>query len=537
MTEPLLWLAALGPLALIAVALPMNRRPAVVANAATVASMLTLVIMIATACWRIGSAGGALRTGTMGVDGVGLAFYVDALTAIVAMLVAFVGTIVIRYSRNYMDGDAGHVRFVRLLSLTLAFVLLLILSGNLFQLALAWTATALSLDQLLLFYRERPAAALAARKKFIVSRMGDACLIAAMLLVHRLFGSLDYDAIFLGARALQDTHDVPASVHAIAVLLVIAGVLKSAQFPLHGWLIEVMETPTPVSALLHAGIINAGGFLLLRFANVLALSWPALDLLLVVGGLTALFGSVVMMTQTSVKVSLAYSTIAQMGFMMLQIGLGAFSAALLHLVAHSLYKAHAFLSSGSVIDLARASWSPSPGGRPHPARVAFAIAIVLAAALGVGTLFGATLTRQPGVFALGAIVLLGLTHLLGNAIDERPNLFVVGRTVLLAGVVAAAYFMLQWVAARLTAHALPPVLALRGPFDLAIIAGVVLGFAAITVFQNRLSGHAAASRWQAWYAHVSNGFYVNTLANRWVLRWWPPASVQQPAVAHPSRGA
>ena len=116
-------------------------------------------------------------------------------------------------------------------------------------------------------------------------------------------------------------------------------------------------------ALLHAGLINAGGFLVLRFADVMAPSASAGMLLLVIGGVTALFGSIVMLTQTSIKVSLAYSTIGQMGFMLFQCGLGAYPIALLHIVAHSLYKAHAFLSSGSVVDLARASWVPAAGTR------------------------------------------------------------------------------------------------------------------------------------------------------------------------------
>lgn len=276
-----------------------------------------------------------------------------------------------------------------------------------------------------------------------------------------------------------------------------------------------------MSALLHAGVINAGGFLVLRFADVISLSSPSMEILVIVGGVTALFGSVVMLTQTSVKVSLAYSTIAQMGFMMLQCGLGAFAAALLHIVAHSLYKAHAFLSSGSVIDLARASWSPSPGGQPHPARMAMIVGLVLAAALVVGTLFGATITAQPGVFALGAVVMLGLAHLITQAFDERPSLYVVGRTAALALVVSLAYFGLQWAVEHVLAGSLPPVQALRGPLDLVIVALVVLAFAAVTVFQSVLPGKADAPRWQAAYVHLANGLYVNTLANRLVLRFWP----------------
>ena len=136
---------------------------------------------------------------------------------------------------------------------------------------------------------------------------------------------------------------------AAAALLAIAALLKSAQFPTHGWLTEVMETPTPVSALLHAGVVNAGGFLLIRFADVMLQAPVVLAVLVMVGGFTALFGSLVMLTQSAVKTSLAWSTVAQMGFMILQCGLALFPIALLHIVAHSLYKAHAFLASGSAI--------------------------------------------------------------------------------------------------------------------------------------------------------------------------------------------
>ncbi len=538
MTEPLLWLLALGPLALAGAGmLPAgwaNRHPFLVARAATAAGVAALSLIVAATGIQLALGSAVLQTGTIGFAGIGLALQLDVLSATVAVLVAFVGTIVIHYSRNYLAGDPGHGRFIRWLSLTLACVLALILAGNLFQLGLAWLGTSLGLHRLLLFYPARPAAILAARKKFIASRIGDLCLIVAMTLAHDRFGSLDFSAIQQGAKLLHEAASIPADIHVLAALLVVAGLLKCAQFPLHGWLLEVMETPTPVSALLHAGIINAGGFLLLRFADVLALSGPALDLLLLVGGATALFGSVVMMTQTSIKASLAYSTIAQMGFMMLQIGLGAFSAALLHLVAHSLYKAHAFLSSGSAIDLQRAPGSAATSWRPHPARMLLAIGLVLATTLAAGTLFGMRPDDQPGVFALGTIVMLGLTHLIGQAIDERPNAALIGRVVLLATAVATSYFGLQWLAARLTAGVLPSALAVRGPFDLAIVATVVCGFAAITVLQGLLSGRIHTSSWQRWHAHVTNGFYVNTIANRLVLRFWPtaPARPRAPA-AHP----
>ena len=543
MISALLWFIVLGPLALVAVGLvpggAANRNAAKIAPLAFAASLAALALAIAAA--GVGFGLGTVRTPTptLGIAGVGFGLYLDALTAVLFILVAFVGAVVVRYSRNYLDGDPNQGRFIKWLCLTLAAVLLLIVSGNLLQFALAWIATSAGLHQLLLFYPNRQAAVLAARKKFLASRLGDACLIGAMVLVHRSFGSLDYAAVFAGAEALRGTGGAPGTVHGIAVLLVVAALLKSAQFPLHGWLTEVMETPTPVSALLHAGIINAGGFLVLRFADVIVLSTPSLDALVIVGGLTAIFGSVVMLTQTSVKVSLAYSTIAQMGFMLLQCGLGAFSAALLHIVAHSLYKAHAFLASGSVVDLARASWTPSPGGRPHPARVAMVVAALFAVLLVVSTLFGATLWEKPGVFALGAIVLLGLGHLIVNAIDERPSAYVVGRALALACVVAVAYFGLQFAAERLLAGALPPVQPLRGPFELLVVLAVLLVFGAVTAAQNLLPLRADRAWSQALYVHLANGLYVNTLANRLVLRFWPspPRARNEATLPNPVAGA
>lgn len=522
------WLLAAAPLSLAGLgALPSataNRTPLRFANQAQAAALAALAIAL------IGAGAvalyGPIRTGTLGVAGIGLAFHLDALSAVMSVLVAFVGAIVIRYSRNYLAGDPNHGRFVKWLCLTLASVLLLILSGNLLQFALAWVGASLGLNKLLLFYGHRQGAVLAARKKFIASRVGDLCLLFAMILLYAVFGSLDHAVIFAEAKMLSQA---PWLLHAAALFLALAALVKSAQFPTHGWLQEVMETPTPVSALLHAGVINAGGFLILRFSDVIALSTPSLDMLAIIGGMTALFGSLVMLTQTSIKGSLAYSTVAQMGFMMLQCGLGAFSSALLHIVAHSLYKAHAFLSSGSVIDLARASWTPSPGGKPHRARLIIAVVASLAAALIASAAFGASLTEKPGVFALGAIVLLGLTHLIANGIDERPNSYVIGRIAGGAIVVAVAYFALQLLFDRLTAGSLPPTQALRGPLDLAIVALVLISFAAVTLFQGLLPGRDGTPLWRALYAHVSNGFYVNTLANRWVLRFWPaPPSAPKP---------
>jgi NAD(P)H-quinone oxidoreductase subunit 5 len=491
-----------------------------------VAGIATLAIALITA--GVVLVDGPMRSPLVGVAGIGASIYLDRLSATMFCLVSFIGAIVLSYSRNYLDGDPGQTRFTRFLCATLCAVLVLIVSGNMLLFTLAWIGTSVGLNSLLLFYPERRSAVIAARKKFLASRVGDAALIVAMLLLYHTFGTLEYSTLFAQTAALRGAEPAPA-LHASAFLFVLAALLKSAQFPWHGWLIEVMETPNPVSALLHAGIINAGGYLILRFANVLSVSLGSLELLAIVGGITALFGSIVMLTQTSIKVTLAYSTIAQMGFMMLECGLGAFPAAMLHIVAHSLYKAHAFLSSGSVIDIARASWTPSPGGKPHPRRQLFAIVGVLGVAFGVSRLFGATLAAEPGIFTLGAVLLLGLIHLVANGIDERPSAYVIGRTLLYAAVVGVAYFALQLAAVEFFANSLPPQQALRGPLDLSIVVAVVVSFAIVTFLQGLVPGQGGSARWQSLYAHVSNGFYVNTLANRFVLATFSsrkPAAVE-----------
>jgi NAD(P)H-quinone oxidoreductase subunit 5 len=238
---------------------------------------------------------------------------------------------------------------------------------------------------------------------------------------------------------------------------------------------------------------------------------------------------VVMLTQNAIKVALAWSTIAQMGFMLLQCGLGAWPAALLHIVAHSLYKAHAFLSSGSVVDIARTSWSPSPGGGAHPARLGLVMVGVLAGVGVVGTVSGFDLAREPGLFALGAILLMGLTHYIAQSIDLRPTGFVIARTIVAALGVAAAWFALQSGMAAMMAGTLPSVANRSDGLALAAIIAVVTSFAVLTIGQSSFitakpakDGVAQTPEWaRAFYVHAHNGLYVNAIANRLVLRWWP----------------
>ena len=523
MTHPVALIALLPPAALAAAALAPTPgdgdAPKIIASRCIFAGLTALAGALALAA--LVASRGPLFLQLLSLRGVGLSLYVDALSAILLALVSFIGVVVLRFSRNYLDGDPGQSRFFKWLALTLAAVLTLIVSGNLALLIAAWIVTSLGLHRLLLFYPERPAAQFAAKKKFVASRIGDLCLLAAAWLLWTRFGTLELPELMASAKALPPARELSAP----GLLIACAALLKSAQLPMHGWLIEVMETPTPVSALLHAGVINAGGFLVLRLADVVVLSDAAMTTLALIGGATALFGSVVMLTQTSVKASLAYSTVAQMGFMMLECGLGAFPAAALHIVAHSLYKAHAFLSSGSIIDLARASWTPSPTGQPHPARYLLAIVATPLFALVVGAFFGATLMERPGAIVLAAILLMGLAHLFANAWDERVNMAVLGRTAVMATLVAALFFTLHAGAERLLAQSLPLSAPLRSALEAIIACVVIFSFGAVTLFQSVMASHAKSNFWQAAYVHLSQGLYLNAFANRLMLRLWPRSAL------------
>ena len=525
------WLPLTGPLLLALIGLvPSGREPRRLADLGAAVALVAL----ASAALVLVVPGGVLRTPTVGLAGVGLSGYLDGLSATMLALVSFVGAVVLRFSRNYLDGDPRHGAFLRTLALTLAAVLAMVVSGNLALTGLAWLATGVGLRRLLTFYRHRPAAMLCARKNLLVSRTADLLLLVAAILLWRAAGSLDYAHLF--ARAAEWRNAVlPLPVSVAAVLVALAALLKSAQIPVHGWLLEVMETPTPVSALLHAGIINGGGFLVLRLSPVVDQVPGALALLAVVGAATAIAGSLVMLTQTSVKVSLAWSTVAQMGFMMLELGLGAYAAALLHVVAHSLYKAHAFLSSGSVVELARAAWSPAPGERPHPGRLGLALAGAVVIALTVGRLFGADLVHAPGVVVLGAVLVFGLTQLLAQAIDARPSAYVLVRAAGLAIALAVTWFGLQAASERLLIGVLPVHVAAASPLAIALAVSVIAAFAALTLLQVVAVGHVDGPCWRALHAHMANGLYLNTLANRWVLRLWPRPP--QPLAAPADRNA
>lgn len=262
-----------------------------------------------------------------------------------AILVQFLGTVIGLFSSRYLDGEQGQAQFIRAFSGVLSAVHVLLLADHWLALISAWALIGLFLEQLLCFYPERPFAMLAAHKKFIADRVADTLLIAAAGLAWWEIGSGSLSDLFAHIAGSEISLPLQAS----AVLLVLAVVIRTAIFPVHGWLIQVMEAPTPVSALLHAGVVNLSGFVLIRFASLLEASTVARWLLVSFGLLTALLAGLVMLTRISIKVRLAWSTVAQMGFMILECGLGLYTLAAMHLLGHSLYKAHAFLSASSIV--------------------------------------------------------------------------------------------------------------------------------------------------------------------------------------------
>lgn len=436
--------------------------------------------------------------------------YLDGVSSLTFLLVSFVGLVVCQYSIRYLDGDPRQGDYFRWVAATIGSVSLLVLSGNLLMLVVAWVATSLSLHQLLLHFPMRTGARWAAWKKFAISRAGDAFLVVALYMVFREFGTFDLSAIF-AAVAPDQVISVPRAntLALVGWLVVLGGITKSAQFPLHSWLPETLETPTPVSALMHAGVVNAGGFLIIRLSPLLVHQPAALDLLAVVGTATAALGGVVMLTQSSVKKALAYSTVAQMGFMMLQCGLGAFSAAMLHLVAHSLYKAYAFLNCGNVLKEERASRGVAEPKFVGRSSLIYLPLIAAASVVGCGAiawLMGFDVSSKSGGDALAAIFCLALTMGLWESLTIRRQ------GALGMAVVAAAVLTVLYISSYLAIDSLvgANVAQLRSDIRTGIAGSLVVitfvGLAALQV----LVRLPAAHQWRdALYVHAINGFYVD----------------------------
>ena len=286
---------------------------------------------------------------------VSVGFLLDELTAVMLIVVTSVSTLVHIYSVGYMKGEDGYYRFFSYLSLFTFSMLMLVLGNNFLQLFFGWEAVGLSSYLLIGFYYEKVSAADAGKKAFIVNRFGDFGFILGLFLIYASFGTLHYEPVFahmdqIATRTftlLGMTFNLPT---AIALLLFCGAMGKSAQLPLHVWLPDAMEGPTPVSALIHAAtMVTAGVFLVARCNPIFSLSPMALNVITIVGSITCLFAALIALTQTDIKRVVAYSTVSQLAYMFIACGVGAYGAGIFHLFTHAFFKALLFLGCGSII--------------------------------------------------------------------------------------------------------------------------------------------------------------------------------------------
>jgi NADH-quinone oxidoreductase subunit L len=271
---------------------------------------------------------------------------VDQLSAVMLLVVTGVGFLIHVYSIGYMHGDPGYARYFTYLNLFVFSMVMLVLAGDFLLLYVFWEAVGLCSYLLIGFWYQRQSAADAGKKAFIVNRVGDFGFGLGIMLIWTTFGTLAYGEVF----AKADASVAPATYTAIALLLFMGACGKSAQLPLHVWLPDAMEGPTPVSALIHAAtMVTAGVYMVARCHVLFERSPVALDVVAWVGGLTALFAATIGLVQTDIKRVLAYSTVSQLGYMFVGVGVGAYAAGVFHLVTHAFFKALLFLGAGSVI--------------------------------------------------------------------------------------------------------------------------------------------------------------------------------------------
>ena len=276
---------------------------------------------------------------------VDLSLLVDPLSVTMMLIVSGVGGLIVLYSIGYMDGDREERRYFAYMSLFVFSMLLLVQAGNFLLLLVGWGLVGLASYLLIGFWHERPEAVAAAKKAFVMNAVGDATMALAFFVLMWQTGTLDFLASFEGAAGLSQT-----AVNLVALGLLGGAVAKSAQIPLHTWLPDAMEGPTPVSALIHAAtMVTAGVYLIVRAHPIFELAPSISDLAAGLGALTLLVAGLVALVQTDIKRVIAYSTMSQIGYMFVGAGLGAYSSAMFHLMTHAFFKALLFLAAGVVI--------------------------------------------------------------------------------------------------------------------------------------------------------------------------------------------
>jgi len=426
----------------------------------------------------------------------------SSLGLILALLVQLLGTVICAFSARYLVGEVGQHRFVGALAAVLASVHLLLIADHWLLLIAAWTSVGMALQHLLCFYPERSFAQLAAHKKFIADRVADVMLLVATALAWIEVGSGSLSAL----KTYVAHHGMPLTLQMTAVLLVLAVIVRTALLPVHGWLIQVMEAPTPISALLHAGVVNLGGFVIIQTAPIFEPATAARIVLWVFGLTTAVLAGMVMLTRVTIKVRLAWSTVAQMGFMLVECALGLYTLAALHLIGHSLYKANAFLRASSSVRHTRMQLLRG-ASRPNT------VTLLLAPGLSTLAVFLVqTLTGQPSWPWWWSLVLgLGWAPLIWLPSAQ------VGWPARMGQVFFGFLMVLVLSLAAVAAHALPFGLHDAPDHELGLFTLIVMAslYAFLTLLQMRPLLLARLRRCS--YA----GFYLDEKYTRLTLYLWP----------------
>ena len=431
------------------------------------------------------------------------------VTCSLGLLVTVVGAVVIQYTRRYLDGDSKLASFTWFLGLSVSSALCMMLADNLLLLVGGWAITSIGLHFLLTHYQAEADALAVARKKFLISRLGDIALLFALASIYQTWGTLSLTHLF---EQMRTSHQAPV---AAVWWICIAAISKSAQFPFHTWLPDTLASPTPVSALMHAGIINGGGALLLKFAPALVEVPSAGLFLAIVGSITMTIGMVSMWGQASIKRKLAWSTVSQMGFMTAECGISAFVAALIHILGHGLYKATSFLDSSTVEPVS-----------PRPTRLSggpfFGLVLAgsfLSLPLQAGLHSGKLVPAQCAVMAMTGLatghVLVALhAYLSTNTSRIRTWLTMIACSQLIALISA---FTIR-VATQTLQFPLPNTSQIA-TVACAIPVATLFGLSLYQAFEADFN---ASTLGKSIYVHSQNGFYIGLVADKLVARIWSP---------------
>ena len=465
-------------------------------NGLSVAALIFSLVALVTQMWLV-SANPSVQAGGAGWLAANL------FGAWVSLLVQFLGVAIGVFSSRHLEGEPRQAVYIAALAAVLCSVHFLLLANHWIVLIAAWAAIEYAMHYLLCFYRDRPFALLAAHKKMVTDRAADALLIVAAVLSWSEVGSGSFSALWAHIQAGHASTALAWS----GMCLALAVIARTALMPVHGWLVQVMEAPTPVSALLHAGVVNLGGYVLVLFAPLLGVSLAARWLLVVFGLVSAVVSGLVLLTRVSQKVHLAWSTIAQMGFMVLECGLGLYLFAALHLLGHSLYKAHNFLNASSAVEESNRKLLTGTSENSG-----FSMIVALPIALAVVFTVQAFMNGHAWPWWWSVVLALAWAPLLWvpKATPDRSG--IVGVRVTTALGVAVFLTLVTSIMDHV------PVGAANDPLDAAgIVAMIGMGamYLEMAAFQLWPRSVVVARRW------VYAGFYMDEGYTHWVLILWP----------------